>query len=456
MSDRPRWAAFADVRVELGIGETYAPSTLGIWGAAHWSDPTDALWSGTEPVWVDISCHCRTVETFAGVDYTIGRFGVGTAQLVTDNADGWATLLKPNLLNVQVRRPVRITGLVMAGPAAGQGFSIFRGYIDEMTPTYLADGRPGVQFDCVDALALFAADDPLELDPPVGAGELSGVRVARILDRLGWAKTRRRLDAGQVQMVATSMARNYADELGVTADSEGGSLFIDPDGVVTFKDRDWWRLASPTIRYTIGNGSSSDLCPTGWSVGQSMGEIISLIALANEGGTVRNYRDADAFAAVGPATYRRFDLVCQDPAQLDILAGRIFEVRGGARARVKGATFSMIASGLELADVLAGWPELGNPLAFGDRLLAEYVDPTGGADSFSLATLVTRIAHRIDADGDWLLELGLEDAAPYTPARGWGSARWGIDTWTSPSVLTVDDLEAELEALTAATIGAPL
>jgi hypothetical protein len=194
--------------------------------------------------------------------------------------------------------------------------------------------------------------------------------------------------------------------------------------------------------------------------------VVSLIALANVGGTVRNYRDAAAFAAVGPATFRRFDLICQDPAQLDVLAGRIFEVRGTVRARVKGATFSMIASELELAEILAGVADLtplralgGGPLQFGDRVHATYVDPAcvaGRADSFDLQMLVTRIGHRIDADGDWSTELGLEDAAPYQPAFGWGSARWSVDRWTSPAaVADLAELEAELEAFTR-LIGAPV
>ena len=430
------WADFLQVRVELGTGETFDPTLGTTWGAAHWG--TDAHWAGREPLWVDVTCHFRSVEIDGGVDYTVGRFTTGTAQLVAENASGWAGLLLERELDIRVRRAIRVLAVVTA-PGISQGLQVplFRGYLDGITPIYLAGGRPGVQFDCVDALALFAADDPLELDPPVGAGELSGARVNRILDRAGWAPTWRDIDAGQVTVQATNLARPYADELGVTADTEGGALFIGPAGDVIFRDRDWLRTGAGHT-FTIGNTVAGDACPTAWITGQSMGELVSQVALANAGGTVRNYRDGVTFSQIGPATYRRFDLIATDPAQLDILAGRILAVRGYVTARVRGTTLSLLGDPRWASTMLGA-------LRYGTRILAVYEDPAG-ADSFSFATVVTRISHRIDADGDWLLTLGLEDAAPYAPAQPWGAARWGMDNWTSAGL----DVAQELETIAAA------
>lgn len=420
------WAHIGAPRVEIGIGDVHNPTTVGAWDRSHWGT-TDALWSGTEPLWLDVTQHFRSIEFSGGVDYTVGRFGVGQCQLVGENATGWATLLSDNATDLRVRRSIRVTGTVNSGTLAGSSFALFRGYVDALTPTYLADGRPGIQIDAVDALALFADDDPLEIDPPVGAGELSGARVTRILDRMGWPAGWRFIDPGQVTMAATGLARNYADELGVTADSEGGSLYISPEGWVVFRDRDWWRTDYGGINFTIGNVPGADVCPATWTVSQGMNEVVSKVALANVGGTARNYVAVDTYAKVGPSTFRRFDLMANDPGQLDVLGARILAVRGSLTARVQGATLTMLGEanrGANLADAMYSF------LHYGARCRAVYVDPLD-ATSFDLDMIVTRVAHRIDADGDWTVTLGLEDAAPYQPAEPWGVARWGAGAWSS-------------------------
>lgn len=420
-----RWAEWATVRVELGIGDVHGPTVVGAWQTSHWGT-SDALWSGTEPLWVDVTEHFRRVEVSGGVDYTVGRFGVGQAQLIGENESGWARLLTDTPSAVQVRRAVRVTGAVASGLLAGVEFPLFRGYIDAAAPTYLADGRPGVQLDCVDGLALFADDDPLELDPPVGAGELSGARVTRILDRMGWPKGWRDIAAGQVHMQGTNLARNYADELGVTADSEGGSLFFSPEGWVVFRDRDWWRTGSTAPVFTIGNGPGADVCPSTWLVSQSMNEVVSKVALANAGGTVRNYVAPDTYSKVGASTFRRFDLIAADEAQLDVLGARILAVRAATTGRVQGTVLSMLGEGhrgVNLAD------ELFTFLRYGVRCRAFFIDD--GATVFDMPMIVTRIAHSIEAEGDWTVTLGLENAAPYTPAEPWGAARWGAGTWST-------------------------
>ncbi|HEY4377304.1 MAG TPA: hypothetical protein VGM93_09095 [Acidimicrobiales bacterium] len=422
------WSHLATPRVEIGIGDSHSPTVVGEWNRSHWGSTDDALWSGVEPLWIDVTEHFRRIELVGGVDYTVGRFGVGQCQLVGENRSGWATLLRDNATDLRVRRSVRVTGQIQSGVLAGTSFPLYRGYIDSIVPTYLADGQPGVQLDCVDALSLFADDDPLELTSPVGAHELSGARVARILDRTGWPKSWRDIDPGQVTLQGTTLARNYADELGVTADSEGGSLFMSPEGWVIYRDRDWWRTSYTGPVFTIGNGPAADVCPSSWTAAQAMNDVVSQVALANAGGTARSYVAADTFAKVGPSTFRRFDLVADSDAQLDVLGARILAVRGSLSGRVQGATLTMLGEanrGRNLAD------ELFTFLRYGVRCRAFYIDPATGTTDFDLPMIVTRIAHAIEAEGDWTTTLGLEDAGPYQPAEPWGVARWGAGTWAS-------------------------
>jgi len=274
-------------------------------------------------------------------------------------------------------------------------------------------------------MSVLAGMDSLELTPPVGAGELSGARIHRILDRVGWpGGDKRDVAAGQVPMQATNLARNLADEAGVTADSEGGSFFMGADpGVAVFRDRDWWRTTAPgPPSWWIGNTTGANLCPTGWEVTYQMDDVVSVVSLSNAGGTVRQYIDGAAYSQFGPASYRRYDLMCATDAMLDTLAGRILAVKARAGPRVRAVTVSLLGDP-RLAAFITG-----TGCAFGQRIRCSLTLEDGAP--FDRVMLATQYSHQITPD-DWLLRIGLEDAAPYAPAQPWGVARYGAGTWSS-------------------------
>jgi hypothetical protein len=411
------WDQWGVVAVELGVGDSRNPTKVGTWGTSHWGDPTDALWSGLEPLWVDITCDVRRVRIGRGVDYTTNRFPTSTCQVVADNASGWATAAGGSLLDVRPGRALRVLG---RATDSGVLSPLWQGYIDDLSPLYDPEARPVVVLNSVDALSVLAAQDGLEV-PPVGAGGLSGARITRRLVLVGWPATWRDIAAGQVAMQATNLARNLADEAGVTADSEGGAVFATRDGLIAFRDRDWWRTASPAVSWTIGTVPEADACPTRLDVTYSADDVVSIVDLANSGGTVHRYMDGAAYSRYGPATFRRFDLICQDESQLDVLGGRILAVRGVSGRRVRGCDLSLLGDTKHPAAMFAA-------LDYGQRvrLAAQLQDDT----SIDQVMLVTQADMDITPQ-DWTVRIGLENAAPYTPVKAWGSARWGIDTWSS-------------------------
>ena len=171
---------------QLGLGDSRNPAGQARWDRSRWDAP-DALWAGTEPTWLDVSCEVHSAESDTGRPGR-GTVPAGVAEVVLRNVDGWADLtvpaVPPALLPLRPGRQFRY------GVDTPTGRHIlFRGYIDEAVPLYQPYGTDVVQCACIDAVgeAGRAALDPLAA--PVGDGETvtarsGGSRPARLAAHL--------------------------------------------------------------------------------------------------------------------------------------------------------------------------------------------------------------------------------------------------------------------------------
>jgi hypothetical protein len=88
-----------------------------------------------------------------------------------------------------------------------------------------------VDVSAVDAFKLFNLSNITASLPQ----QLSGARVAAVLDALGWAADDRNLDAGDLDVQASSLTESAAlTHLQDVAQSEGGVFFVAADGRATF------------------------------------------------------------------------------------------------------------------------------------------------------------------------------------------------------------------------------
>lgn len=141
-------------------------------------------------------------------------------------------------------------------------FPLFRGYVDTWGVAWEADVDSEVTVECTDGFKVLGAKNRIAI-APIGANELSGARVIRILNSVGWSPTDRSIDAGIGQMQATTMDGSGLTELFLVADSEIGEFYIDAAGVATFRGRTGifsdTRSTNPQVRFGDGGESAGEL-----------------------------------------------------------------------------------------------------------------------------------------------------------------------------------------------------
>lgn len=115
---------------------------------------------------------------------------------------------------------------------------IFRGYIQSWsyTPANGADVAR-MEIQATDGFMLFNNAN-IETVTGAVAGELTGARISKILDSVGWPSTMRTIDTGRTTLQADpGTVRSVLSALQTVEESEYGGLYMDRLGYATFKDR---------------------------------------------------------------------------------------------------------------------------------------------------------------------------------------------------------------------------
>lgn len=307
---------YPTITVEIGIAS--AASGGSVWDAALWDT---GAW-GPDVAWTDISEWVRTIDTFRGRSRENDRYQTGTATVVLGNLDGRftpANLSGPyvagGVSQIRPRVPVRISATW-----ADQLYRIFYGRVEAWRDVHPQSGTDALtQLTAVDGLAELAAFDGPE-QPAQGAGELSGLRIQRILANAGWT-----LDTdvalGTATVQETTLAQNAFTESALTADSEGGALWAESDGSVVFEDR--YALIENTRSNTSQAAFGTHINFANPVVEYSSDTLRNIVALARVGGTQYETSDLESRALYGDRAWSRNDLICEDDDQIASLAEQL-------------------------------------------------------------------------------------------------------------------------------------
>jgi hypothetical protein len=173
----------------------------------------------------------RHVSIRRGRQHELNRMEAGTATVRLPNRD-------------DVFNPLNLTGpyypdirpmvpLLIEATWSAVTYPLFFGFVEGWPQRYGPgpSGDAWVDVTAVDAFKLFNLSDLTASFPQ----QLSGARVAAVLDELGWAAADRNVDAGDMTVQASALSAAPAlTHLQDVATSEGGVFFMAADGAATF------------------------------------------------------------------------------------------------------------------------------------------------------------------------------------------------------------------------------
>ena len=134
-------------------------------------------------------------------------------------------------------RKIRISAIPTSS-SAGNSYFLFSGYATEYRYTYPQNEETGyVDIICSDAFRLMQQATVTTV-ASAPANQLTGARVAAILNQVAWPSNMRALDAGFTTCIADpGTSRTTLDALLNAAFSEQGAFYIDAAGTAVFLDR---------------------------------------------------------------------------------------------------------------------------------------------------------------------------------------------------------------------------
>lgn len=402
-----------------------ATSTYGAWDTAVWNTST---W-GPDVVWTDVSDYLRgdsgTFSISMHRGFTRGGlqgWDVGRASARLANRDrrfSPSNLSGPYVVagvtGVRPWRPFRLSAVYK-----GITYRLYTGYVTDIVETWvpgMADAY--VTVPCQDEWARLGAVDGFA-QTPVGAGELSGVRIQRILDAAGYTGTRM-VDAGNVTMQATDMSASATTALNLTADSEGGAVWVDNDGSLVFERQDALvnNTRSSVVQATFGDGAGAEIpC---WDIATAYnGDLVkNIVAYTQVGGTAQVYADSTSRALYGDRRETRTDLICQSDSQaLNLAAWQVVQY-AQPELRITQITLKPRTDPAKLF-----------PQVLGRRvrdLVRVVVRPLGGG-TITQDCHIAGIQHQISSS-DWVTTFQLWSAAPYLSIGRFDTAVFDTATW---------------------------
>lgn len=265
------------------------------------------------PVWTDVSDYLISGSVQRGRQRELDRIETGQATLLLDNSDRRfdpTNTAGPYWPNVLPERRARLRATYNS-----VSYDVCTMFVERWPLEWMMPGYSQVQIVLSDGFDLLAAVDiEAGASPVVWPEELSGARVARVLDAAGWPAADRLLDAGQSLIQSTTIAAgatvNALAHLQDVADSEMGVLFVDGSGRVVFHDRHH-RLRPASVYASLGTfGDQGDELPYEDLVPDyDRDRIVNHAVVAPSGVTAGSFTDSSSVTSFGRRSHTRSPLL---------------------------------------------------------------------------------------------------------------------------------------------------
>lgn len=302
-------------------------------------------------VLVDVTSYLRSVSVRRGRSRMLDKFTAGNCTLVLDNrARTFDPLYAsgPYFGSIKPRKQVVVDV---------DGEPLFTGAVADWNLSYDVGGDSTAEPSCTDSFDLLSGQ---MVSAATSTGQLTGARVAAILDAVAWPAGRRAIATGQATLAADAhddiSALAYLQQVET---SEPGAVFIGRAGDLVFRDRAYLQLA--TSGASFGGTAIPFMALQVVSGVEEMVNTASVIWSAGTavGGTATSVNTTSS-AAYGEfaATY---DTLLADAGQAQEMADWITGRYGEPAYRVDSLTVRMAGLtaaqqatvlGLDLADVV--------------------------------------------------------------------------------------------------------
>lgn len=403
------------VTITVEAAFSAATGSYGAWDGGRWDS---ALW-GPDIIWSDISAYVRSIRTDRKCATAVRNWDSGQASIVLSNRDGrfspdntTGPYAAAGVSGVRPWRPIRFRVT-----RSGITYPAWAGYITDVVDTWL----PGhvdayVTLSCVDEWGALSDVDGLT-QASQGGGELSGLRVHRILNSAGHTGPRSVM-SGRATMQATDLSSNTTQALQLVTDSEGGGIFVDGDGTVVFEDMYALieQARSNTVQANFDDGAFGGL-PCVDVTPEYAGTIKNIISYAQAAslGTPQTVADSTSRALYRDKRLTRTDLICDNDPQCLSLAKLDLETY-----RQPKKHFRAIEVRPRMSAAL--WPQ-----AVGRRIrdLVQVTARPMGGPTITRYCHIAGVHHDIGRD-DWVTTFDLWDA---TLSVTYSESRWDVGRW---------------------------
>lgn len=227
----------------------------------------------------------RTSSRVAG---PIVEYNAGTATLTLRNDDG---VLDPTNLDY----PAPGVAVRIRKVYAGVTYPVFSGFVSSWLPELRSPTNAVVNVTATDGMDGIAGY-PRDAGAPVGAGENTGARVARILDTVGWPAGLRDIAVGDSVLQATTGEGDALTEIKEAVKAEAGEFYIDGGGVAVFRNRHsmFTDTQSTTSQATFGsNAAGGEIMYVGSpGVSYDRQQLVNLVRATRAGGVEQVVDDA--------------------------------------------------------------------------------------------------------------------------------------------------------------------
>ncbi len=399
--------AYPTIRVEAAF------TVGGAFGTALVLDnaTTGKLDTGTlsAEVWTDVTAYATAFSTRRGASRAEGpilRFEAGTCQVTLDNADRRfdpTNLAGPYVSAGKTQVTPMRAGRIVA-TYNGTDYPIFRGYADSWDISYDEPAMSTCVLTATDATKVLADLDRVALGTAVGAGELSGARVNRILDSVSWpiGADFRVIAAGDSALQATTMDRSAWEEIVKVQDSEIGQAYIDAAGRVVFRNRqaNMEDPRSTVVQGAFGDGAGELPFEDAQIVYDDEG-LANVVRIANVGGIQQTAEDVASQREYLTHSHERTDLLLQTDAEAASYAG--FILHQSKEPELRFTSLSILPHD----DPDALFPQvLGRDI--GDRVRLTRRPPGGG--TVTRDAFIVGINHEVGGPNMWRTTWALQSA----------------------------------------------